>query len=384
MAETAQPIEDHEPDHRTAPATDELRDLGQRLLEATGRLVAIPSVSFNEQAIADELHEQLSQHRHLHLERIGDNLVASTRLGRRQRVILAGHLDTVPGEAAVRIENDRVTGLGAADMKGGLAVLAWLAATVTEPAIDLTFVFYVAEEVAQEHNGLGELQRRRPELLRADAAILAEPTGGVLELGCQGSLQLQVTLVGLRAHAARSWMGENAIHRLAPLLEVLGAYSPREPVLDGCVFKESLQAVGLEAGVAANVVPDSATLRLNHRYAPDRSPSEAFASVQALLRPVMRDGDDITILDIAQAAPPSLSHPILAELARVVEAPPRAKLGWTDVARFSAAGVPAVNFGPGRPELAHVPGEWVEADELARTAASLRRFVLEGDRALRR
>jgi len=384
MAETAEPIEEHEPDRLRSFQTDELRGLGLNLVEATGRLVGIPSVSFHEQAIADELYEQLLRHRHLDVERVGDNLVASTRLGRRQRVILAGHLDTVPGDAAVSVENDRVTGLGAADMKGGLAVLSWLAGTVTKPAIDLTFVFYVAEEVAQEHNGLGDLQRRRPELLQADAAVLAEPTGGVLELGCQGSLQLQVTLVGQRAHAARSWMGENAIHRLAPLLEVLGRYSPREPVLDGCVFKESLQAVGLEAGVAANVVPDSATLRLNHRYAPDRSPSEAFASVEALLRPVMRDGDELTILDIAEAAPPSLSHPVLAALARVVEAPPRAKLGWTDVARFSAVGVPDVNFGPGRPELAHVPGEWVEADELARTAVALRRFVLEGDRALGR
>jgi succinyl-diaminopimelate desuccinylase len=287
----------------------------------------------------------------------------------------------VPGKAAVSIEDERVTGLGAADMKGGLAVLAWLAGAAIEPAIDLTFVFYVAEEVAQEHNGLGDLQRRRPELLLADAAVLAEPTGGVLELGCQGSLQLQATLVGQRAHAARSWMGENAIHRLAPLLEVLGRYSPREPVLDGCIFKESLQAVGLQAGVASNVVPDSATLRLNHRYAPDRSPSEAFSSVEALLRPVMREDDELTILDVAQAAPPSLSHPILARLARIVEAPPRAKLGWTDVARFSAAGVPAVNFGPGEPELAHVPGEWVEADQLVQTATALRRFVLEGDRA---
>jgi succinyl-diaminopimelate desuccinylase len=384
MAETAGPIEDPEPDCRTSLLTDELSELGQELVEATGRLVAIPSVSFHEQAIADELHEQLSRHRHLHLERIGDNLVASTRLGRRQRVILAGHLDTVPGDGTVSIEPDRVTGLGAADMKGGLAVLAWLAGAVTEPALDLTFIFYVAEEVAQEHNGLGDLQRRRPELLHADAAILAEPTGGVLELGCQGSLQLQVTLVGQRAHAARSWMGENAIHRLAPLLEVLGRYSPREPVLDGCVFKESLQAVGLRSGVAANVVPDSATLRLNHRYAPDRSPSEAFAAVEALVRPVMRDDDELTILDVARAAPPSLSHPVLAALARVVEAAPRAKLGWTDVARFSAAGVAAVNFGPGHPELAHVPGEWVEADELARTAVALRRFVLEGDRALGR
>ena len=334
MAETAEPIEEHKPDRRTTLATDELSELGQQLVEATGRLVAIPSVSFNEHAIADELHEQLSHHRHLEIERMGDNLVASTCLSRRQRVILAGHLDTVPGEVAVKIENDRVTGLGAADMKGGLAVLAWLAGAVSEPAVDLTFVFYVAEEVAQEHNGLGDLQRQHPELLQADAAVLAEPTGGVLELGCQGSLQLQVTLHGQRAHAARSWMGENAIHRLAPMLEVLGRYTPREPVLDGCVFRESLQAVGLQAGVAANVVPDSAILRLNHRYAPDRSPSEAFASVEALLRPVMREGDELTILDIAEAAPPSLSHPILAELARVVEAAPRAKLGWTDVARF--------------------------------------------------
>ena len=209
----------------------------------------------------------------------------------------------------MRLEADRVTGLGAADMKGGLAVLAWLAGTVAEPAVDLSFVFYVAEEVAQEHNGLAALQRLRPELLRADAAVLAEPTGGVLELGCQGSLQLQVTLRGQRAHAARSWMGENAIHRLGPLLELLGGYRPREPVLDGCVFRESLQAVGLRAGVAPNVVPDSATLRLNHRYAPDRSPEEAFASVEKLLGPLLGPGDELTVLDLANAAAPNLLPP---------------------------------------------------------------------------
>ena len=311
---------------------------------------------------------------------VGDNVVARTELGREERLILAGHLDTVPGEPGVTISKDRVTGLGAADMKGGLAVLAWLAGAVAEPAMDLSFVFYVAEEVAQEHNGLGDLQRRRPELLAGDAAVLAEPTGAVLELGCQGSLQLQLTLGGHRAHAARSWMGENAIHRLAPLLEILAGYTPREPVLDGCVYKESLQAVGLRAGVAANVVPDSASLRLNHRYAPDRSPEKAYAAVTELLAPVLREGDELSILDVADAAPPSLSHPLLAGLAHIVDQAPRAKLGWTDVARFSSLGVPAVNFGPGSSELAHVPGEWVEAADLARTARALRRFVLEGGR----
>jgi succinyl-diaminopimelate desuccinylase len=381
MAETAEPLGEDEASGLFGGSRAEIGELGNLLLDATKRLVEVPSVSLDEHALADVIEEQLSRHAHLRVDRVGDNVVARTELGRAQRVILAGHLDTVPGRQGAVRGADRVTGLGAADMKGGLAVLTWLAGEIQEPANDLSFIFYVAEEVAQEHNGLGDLQHRRPELLRADAAVLAEPTGGVLELGCQGSLQLQLKLGGQRAHAARSWMGENAIHRLAPLLEVIAGYSPREPVLDGCTFRESLQAVGLEAGIAPNVVPDSATLRLNHRYAPDRGPDEALRAVTELLGPVLRDGDELTVLDIAPAAPPSLSHPVLAALARVVDAPPRAKLGWTDVARFAAAGIPAVNFGPGRPELAHVPGEWVEASELVRTATALRRFVLEGDQA---
>jgi succinyl-diaminopimelate desuccinylase len=382
MAESAAELRDSDGGGSRAPRLP--ADLEKELLEATARLVAIPSVSFDEQAIADEIEGQLRAHTHLRVERVGDNVVAYTELGRPERAILAGHLDTVPGEQRMTLSDDRVTGLGAADMKGGLAVLAWLAGAVPEPAMDLSFVFYVAEEVAQEHNGLGDLHRRRPELLAGDVAVLAEPTGGVLELGCQGSLQLQLTLGGHRAHAARSWMGENAIHRLAPLLEILAAYSPREPVLDGCVFRESLQAVGLRAGVAANVVPDSASLRLNHRYAPDRNPEEAYAAVAELLAPVLREGDELNVLDVADAAPPSISHPMLAALAGVVDEAPRAKLGWTDVARFASLGVPAVNFGPGSPELAHVPGEWVEAAELARTARALRRFVLEGGQAPKR
>lgn len=362
------------------PALDTTR-LGEQLLASTASLVDIESLSLNEHAIANEVESRLRAVPWLAVERLADNVIARTELGRARRVLLAGHLDTVPGSAAAVVSDHRVTGLGAADMKGGLAVLLWLAAELREPAVDLTFVFYAAEEIAQEYSGLAAIQAASPALLAADVAVVAEPTGGLLEAGCQGSLRLRVELGGKRAHTARPWMGENAIHRLAPLLSALAVYEAREPTLDGCHFRESLQAVGIEAGVAGNVVPDTATLLINHRFAPDRSAEEALAVVQGLFTDYLRPGESLTVVDIAEAAPPSLDHPLLAALASVVDTPPRAKLGWTDVARLYGWGVPAVNFGPGHSELAHTPGEWVDAEQLTTAAIALHRFLLLGERA---
>lgn len=346
------------------------------LLAATADLIAIPSESHHESAIVEHLEARLRSASWLSVERVGHNLVARTDLGRGQRLVLAGHVDTVPanGNEEPRIEGDVLWGLGAADMKGGVAVFLDLALTVSDPGVDLTFVFYDAEEVALEHNGLRRLSRERPDLLAADAAILGEPTGAVVEAGCQGTLRAEVTLAGERAHTARPWMGRNAIHRLAPILETLAGYQERRPVLDGCEYREAVQAVHVEGGVFGNVVPDRAVLRINHRFAPDRSEEEAVVHVRELVDPHMTDGDGFEILDLAGAAPPSLDHPLLAHL--VAEAgPPRAKLGWTDVSFFAAAGIPATNFGPGEPTLAHNKDERVERAQLESVHRTLLKVI---------
>jgi succinyl-diaminopimelate desuccinylase len=352
-------------------------ELAGELLDATARLVAVPSLSLHEAELAGAIEQHLSALAHLRVERIGDNVVARTEAGCASRLVIAGHLDTVPGEQGVTRAEGRVTGLGACDMKGGLAVMSWLAATAEQPALDLSFVFYVAEEIASQHSGLGALARERPELLEGDAAVVCEPTGAVLEAGCQGTMQLRVRLAGRRAHTARAWRGVNAIHRLAPLLEILSQYEPRRPEIDGCEYHEGLQAVTVEGGTAGNVVPDSALLRINHRFAPDRSGDEALAHVRAVLAPGIGEDDELEVLDVAPGALPGLSSPLLARLAELVPAPPRAKLGWTDVARFAELGIPAVNFGPGDPELAHTAGEWVEARDLVQVACTLRALVTD-------
>ncbi len=298
--------------------------------------------------------------------RVGDNLVARTNLGRPLRLVLAGHTDTVPanGNAVPWREGDTLWGLGTADMKGGLAVMVELALALPEPAVDVTYVFYAREEIAAKESGLEELFVERPDLLEGDVAILGEPTDGEVEAGCQGTLRLEVTLAGERAHSARPWMGRNAVHRLGPLLSLLEAHEPRQPVIQGLQFREALQAVGVNGGVATNVIPDSAMVGLNHRFAPDRTPEEAEAAVRALLAPVLEEGDTIELVDVAPGAAPQLDHPLLAALVERSRLGVRAKLGWTDVARFAARGIPAVNLGAGDSTLAHNKHERVEGDRL--------------------
>jgi succinyl-diaminopimelate desuccinylase len=350
------------------------------LLARTADLVAIPSESHAEAAIADHVEHRLRAHGHLDVERVGDNVVATTRHGRGARLILAGHLDTVPANAngTPRIDGDVLWGLGSADMKGGLAVMLELAAEVSDPAVDVTWIFYTAEEVAAEHSGLGHLFGSRPDLLAGDAAVLGEPTDAALEAGCQGSMRLRVTLAGARAHTARPWMGRNAIHRAGPLLAALADYEPRRPVIDGCEFREAIQAVFVEGGVAGNVVPDRAVVSLNHRYAPDRTADEARAHVEAVLAPHLDDGDEVEVVDVAGAAAPGLAHPLLATLRDRNRLPVRAKLGWTDVARFAAVGIPAVNFGPGDSTLAHTKDEHVDRASLEAVHAALSDLLRHG------
>lgn len=346
------------------------------LLALTAALVDVPSPSYQEGPLVDLLHAELSAIPALTVERVGDNVVARTTLGRDRRVILAGHTDTVPanGNAAARIEGDRLYGLGSTDMKGGLAIMFEIARHVSDPPVDLTFVFYAREEVAAVDSGLGELIEKRPDLLEGDVALVGEPTSGALEAGCQGSMRLRVSLVGERAHPARPWMGTNAIHRLGAFLSIVAGHEHRRPVIDGLEYREALQALAVEGGVAGNVVPDLAVVVLNHRFAPDRTSEEAEAFVRELIAPALTDGDRIELEDLAPAAAPNLGDPLLSALvASGVEV--RAKLGWTDVARFAAMGVPAANFGPGDATIAHTQGEYVERELLESTYERLSRLV---------
>ena len=350
------------------------------LLALTAQLVDIPSESFSEGPLVDWLEAELRALPHLQVARVGDNLVARTERGRPVRVLLVGHTDTVPanGNAIARIEGDVLWGLGSTDMKGGLAVALHLARTVPEPAVDVTYVFYAREEVAGQHNGLAELVRERPELLAGDVALLGEPTDGVIEAGCQGAMRLEIVLAGARAHTARPWMGRNAVHRLAPLLDALAGYEARQPTIDGCTYREAVQAVRVEGGVAGNVVPDRAVLVVHHRFAPDRSAADAEAWFRSFVAPHLDEGDTVTVLDVSPACPPSLGHPLLSALIDRHGLEVRAKLGWTDVARFAEMGIPATNFGPGDATIAHTRDECLGRQPLERVAAALGDLLSRG------
>jgi succinyl-diaminopimelate desuccinylase len=347
------------------------------LLAFTASLVDIPSTSHHERAITDHLEGLLSSVPWLELTRVGENLVARTHFGHGRRLLLAGHTDTVPANGNDRssVAGDECWGLGACDMKGGVAVLAELARTVAEPAVDVTYVFYECEEIDAKFNGVERLFGERPDLLEADAAVLAEPTGARVQAGCQGTMRATLTYLGVRAHSARGWLGRNAIHRMDTSLAALAAYEGRQVEIDDCLFREGLQAVRVEGGVAGNVVPDLATLTVNHRFAPDRSPEEAEAHVRA----VLGDADSFELVDMAPAAPPALSHPLLTSLLTATGLPAEAKLGWTDVARFAARGVPATNFGPGDPNLAHHADERVSRGDLTTVYTVLKNLLEQVD-----
>lgn len=340
-------------------------DLHAGAASLAAALVNLPSVSFEEARIADEVQAVLTQLPHVTVQRVRNCVVAQTHLGRSSRVVLAGHLDTVPaaGNENARIDAQAgvVHGLGSCDMKGGVAVMLRVLAAVAAPSRDVTAVFYDCEEVASEHNGLGLLAREHPELLSCDMAVLLEPSNAGIEAGCQGTLRARVRTSGRRAHTARAWRGDNAIHAAAPVLATLAAYQPRTPVIDGLQFHEGLQAVDIRAGVAGNVVPDVCEVTVNYRFAPDRSDVQAKAHIQELFAEW-----DVEFVDCAAGALPGLGHQALAELIAHVDREPQPKLGWTDVARFAALGIPALNFGPGNPELAHSPEESVTVAEIER------------------
>lgn len=332
---------------------DLTRDAG----EVTRQLVDIESVSGDEKSLADAVESALRSLGRLRVERDGDAVVARTELGRAERVLLAGHLDTVPiaGNVPSRVEGDRLYGCGATDMKSGVAVQLRLAATLPEPNHDVTYVFYDCEEVEAERNGLLRLSRHHPDWLAGDFAVLLEPSGGTVEGGCQGTMRVTVTARGERAHSARAWKGVNAIHEAGRILDRLREYEPRRPIVDGLEFREGLGAVYASAGVAGNVIPDECVITVNYRFAPDRSESEARRHLHEVF-----DGFDVAVVDSAPAASPGLDRPSASGFVKAVGGEVRAKFGWTDVARFAAAGVPAVNFGPGDPYVAHTRGEYVD------------------------
>ncbi|MBF6174481.1 succinyl-diaminopimelate desuccinylase [Nocardia blacklockiae] len=363
-------------------------DLRADPITLAAALVDIPSVSRDEAAIADTVTWALrEQTTGFEVLRHGNTVLARTDRGLPNRVILAGHLDTVPiaGNVPGHFDTENgaeiLHGCGSVDMKSGDAVFLHLAATVADPVCDLTLIFYDCEEIAAEFNGLGRIERELPQWLDGDLAILGEPSAGWIEAGCQGTLRARLTVSGTRAHSARAWLGDNAIHKLAPILERLRDYRARQVDIDGCVYREGLSAVRIGGGVAGNVVPDEAEVVVNFRFAPDRSLDEATEHVRQLF-----SGLDVGFerTDGAPGALPGLSAPAAKDLIEKVHAHGgggvRAKYGWTDVSRFAARGIPAVNFGPGDPNLAHKVDERVPTAQITAVTQILRSYLTGNSR----
>lgn len=348
-------------------------DLAADPADLLATIVDIESVSGNERELADAVHEALAACPHLTLWRDGDAVIARTELGRPSRVAIAGHLDTVPvkGNLPSRREGDRLYGRGSCDMKGGVAVALGLAAALTDPRHDVTWIFYDNEEVTGEANGLRRVASVNPGILAADFAVLMEPTGAVVEGGCQGTSRFEITTTGKTAHSGRAWLGHNAIHDAAPILARLADYVPRDWVwVDGLEYREGLNAVDIRGGVALNTIPDRCTVTVNFRFAPDRDEADARAHVARVF-----DGYDLHYTDFSPAARPGLDRPAAQEFLAAVGGTPRAKYGWTDVARFSALGVPAVNYGPADPGLAHTDDEYCPVADLYTVRDALARWL---------
>lgn len=350
-------------------------DTGASVVELTRRLCDIESVSGNERTIADAIMASLAGADHLDIIRDGDAIVARTRLGRDRRVVIAGHIDTVPvnGNLPVRIVGDHLVGRGTVDMKGGVAVALKLAAELTAPPVDVTWIWYDHEEVSSEKNGLGRLATHRPDLLAGDFAILGEPTSALVEGGCNGTARVDIRLSGVRAHSARAWVGHNAIHDAAGVLTILAAYQPASIEVDRLVYREGLNAVGITGGIAGNVIPDEAVVSVNYRFAPSRSGADAIAHLREVF-----SGYDLAVTDLAEGARPGLDAPLARDFVSAVGGVALPKYGWTDVARFSALGIPAVNYGPGDPLRAHADDERVAIDELLACERGLRAWLTAG------
>lgn len=354
-------------------------DLSLSSVELTRIICDVPSVSGEEQTLADAIFDAISPLEHLEVYRDGDTIVARTHLGRAQRAVIAGHIDTVPINGNVPTRDIEIEGApfiwgrGTVDMKAGVAVQLKLAAELTEPRVDLTWMWYDHEEVDADLNGLTRLARTRPDLFAGDFAILGEPSNGEVEGGCNGNLRAIVRTYGVRAHSARAWIGENAIHKAAPVLVRLSEYRPRDVEVEGLVYREGLNAVRIRGGVAGNVIPDLCEVEVNYRFAPSRDAAEAEAHVRDVFA-----GFEVEVVDVAVGARPGLTAALAQEFLAAVGAEPRPKYGWTDVARFSALGVPAVNYGPGDPHLAHHDEERVAVSQIEDVERGLRAWLATG------
>ena len=346
--------------------------IDQEIGALTLDLVNIASVSQDEQAIADSIQAALVEVKHLKVSRINNSIIAQTNFGSNQRVVIAGHLDTVPANNNFpgKKTSTEIIGLGSVDMKSGIAAALKLAAAVTNAKYDVTYLFYESEEIETKYNGLELITKQAKDLFNCDFAILMEPTNGIIEVGCQGTLRFQVSARGTRSHSARWWNGENAIHALTPVLEILNSYKSREPIIDGHKFREGLQAVKINGGVAGNVVPDEVTMTINHRFAPDITPAQAEENMKKLFKDF-----NFQLLDVASGAPTGLNNELIKDFVSKIGTAIAPKFGWTDVARFAAAGIPAINFGPGDPNLAHHPDEAVKIKQIEDVFASLKDWL---------
>jgi succinyl-diaminopimelate desuccinylase len=349
-------------------------DLHADVVTLTAALCDTASVSGAEHRLADGIEARLAALPHLAVTRDGNAVVARTDLGRAERVVLAGHIDTVPltdpPNLPTRREGEMLWGRGSVDMKGGVAVQLRVAAQLAEPSRDITFVFYDCEEVEEERNGLARIARNAPELLEADFAVLLEPTDGGIEGGCKGTLRVDVTAHGVAAHSARPWNGRNAIHEAGVILARLSAHEAPTVTVDGLDYHEALGAVGITGGIAGNVIPDRCTVSVNYRFAPDKTGEQALAHVREVF-----EGYDVSLTDLAEGARPGLGLPAARSFVQALALPVTAKEGWTDVARFSALGIPAVNFGPGDPMFAHKQDEHVPLEQLRSCEATMRRWL---------
>ncbi|MEV8250760.1 succinyl-diaminopimelate desuccinylase [Microbacterium sp. NPDC076768] len=351
-------------------------DLTASSVDLTRAICDIPSVSGDEKTLADEIEAAITSLPHLEVFRHGNTIVARTDNGRAQRVVIAGHIDTVPINDNLPTKNIEIDGVaylwgrGTVDMKAGTAVQLKLAAELTDPAIDITWMWYDNEEVEASKNGLGLLAAVRPDLFRADFAILGEPSNGEVEGGCNGTLRAVVRATGVRAHSARAWIGENAIHSAAPILTRLAEYRAKEVLVEGLLYREGLSAVRIAGGVAGNVIPDACEVEVNYRFAPSKSAAEAEAHLRGVLA-----GFDVEVTDAAEGARPGLDAEIAKQFVAAVGAEPRPKYGWTDVSRFSALGIPAVNYGPGDPHLAHHDEERVPLTQIDAVERGLRTWL---------
>ena len=346
------------------------------VVELTRDICDIESVSGNETQLADAIESALSRYSHLEVIRDGDAIIARTNLGRASRVVIAGHIDTVPvaNNLPVKLlpmEREQVLwGRGTVDMKAGVAVQLKLAAQLAEPNVDVTWIFYDHEEVEASLNGLGRISRNRPELLEASFAVLCEPTSALVEGGCNGTMRIDITTTGVKAHSARPWMGKNAIHAAADVLSILAKHTPDEVEVEGLVYRESLNAVLVSGGIATNVIPDECVVTVNYRFAPSKSAEDA----EAHLRQVFA-GYNFVVTDSATGARPGLDRPEAAAFIAATGTTPRPKYGWTDVARFSDLGIPAVNFGPGDPSKAHADDENVPVNQIYTCESALRAWL---------